>query len=75
MVLNELGYNISGNVFHAVPRDLAIILITQNEFGTVTVDKLGSSFCSFEDPALAPGLKKKPNSGVLISFENLSDRC
>lgn len=49
MVLNKPGYSFSGNVFHAFPKDLAIVLIRQNEFGAVTVDKLGSCFCIFEE--------------------------
>lgn len=69
MVLNKPGYNFSGNVFHAVPKDLAIILIGQNEFGTVTVDRLGSWFRTFEENHTQLWHQvSKPNLTVESSF-------
>jgi len=53
-VLNKPGYNFSGSVFPAAPKDSAVILVKQNEFGTVTVDKLGSCFCTFEEIRAQP---------------------
>lgn len=48
MVLDKLGCNFLGNAFHAVLKDLAIILLRLNEFGTVTVEKHGSCLCNSE---------------------------
>lgn len=66
MLLNKLGYDLPGNIFHVVPRDWTT---RKQEFGSVTAKfTLGERIV----PSAGTRTHKKNGSGAVIPFGNLS---